>query len=158
MEEQVFIVKELLPIDRPNRNNRIYSRSCAEKIVKDFNDKKNVVFGEIESPGSNLDGLAIKLDRISHEIEEVFIEGDFLKAKIRVLGTPMGKIANQLHTSGVSLGFAMRGTGVVHPSGNINEYTMLTVDLTWHPSTLTEKSFVDQIEEIMDSMVKDGLI
>lgn len=156
--DDTFIIRDLLPIDRPNRNNRIYSRSCVEKIVEDFNDKKNVVFGEIESPGSNLDGLGINLDRISHEVEDVFIEGDFLKARIKVLGTPMGKIAKTLHTEGVNLGFAMRGTGEVHPSGYINEYNLITVDITGQPSTLTEKSFVDQIEEIVDSMEKDGLL
>ena len=156
-----FIVENLLPIDRPNRNNRIYSHSCAEKIVSDFNEKKKEggsVFGELDSPVSIVDALAINLDRISHSVEDVFIEDAFLKARIKISNTPMGNILNTLHSHGVNLGFAMRGYGEVHESGHINNYNLITVDVTGQPSTITKSNLANQIEQIMYSMEKDGLL
>lgn len=137
-----FITMDLLPINRPNKNNRIYSPSCVDKIVSDFHTRKETngfVFGELDPPSSNTEALKIHLDRISHQVEDIFIEGNFLKAKIKISPTPMGNILKELHSAGVSIGLAMRGFGEVHDSGHINNYNFITVDITVNPNTITEK-------------------
>ena len=156
-----FIVQEILPIDTPNRNGRVYSRSCVEKMITDFNDRKrpeHPLFGELDQPAAPADASKINLDRVSHTVEELYIDGDLLMGKVKILGTPFGKILETLNKEVPDhLSLQLRGIGSLHAETKyVNEYHMVTVDVGAMGSP--RKSSVAKIKQIMDSMEKDGLL
>jgi len=94
----------------PNKNGRVYpmetlsnetNRYITEKI------QKNRAYGELGHP----QGPQINLDRISHIIENLKIEGKNVVGRARLTETPSGKIAQGLIESGGQLGMSSRGLG-----------------------------------------------
>lgn len=115
-----------------NRNNRVYPSSEIIRVVNEASmriKENNGIFGELDHPQS----LLINLDRISHVIEDLRMEGDNAIGRARILDTPMGKIAKTLIESGVRLGVSSRGTGAVN-EGTVCDYQFVTVDLVATPS------------------------
>ena len=122
---------KVITVDTPNHNGRVYPRAEMERAIDKFNDRlpEHPLFGEL-GYGPALDGTSISLDRVSHKVDKMFIEGDNVMAKITVMDTPMGNILKTLceeAPNAVMLG--PRGTGVVDEDGNVSEYTLITVDV-----------------------------
>ena len=119
--------------DVKNQNGRIYPKDEIHNAVKAINEKiKNgfSVLGEADHP----DDLNINLDRVSHVIESMDINGANGIGKLKILPTPMGNICKTLLESGVKLGVSSRGSGNVNESGKVNEFEIITVDIVANPS------------------------
>jgi len=119
--------------DVRNQNNRIYPKEEIHLAVKAINEKiKNgySVLGEADHP----DDLNINLDRVSHMITEMDIDGNNGIGKLKILPTPMGNICKTLLESGVKLGVSSRGSGNVNESGHVKEFEIITVDIVANPS------------------------
>lgn len=115
-----------------NRNNRIYPNAEITRVITEASGRikeNHGIFGELDHPQS----LIINLDRISHVIESLHMEGNNAIGRARILDTPMGKIARTLIESGVRLGVSSRGTGSVN-EGTVSEYQFVTVDIVATPS------------------------
>jgi hypothetical protein len=54
--------------------------------------------------------------------------------KLKLLPTPMGKIAESMLKSGVKLGVSSRGSGNVDNSGHVSDFEIVTVDIVAQPS------------------------
>ena len=96
--EGVFLQGEL-----KNRNNRVYPINILEREVNKYIEEhvyRDRAVGELGHP----DGPTINLDRVSHRIVSLRKEGNNFVGKARILGTPMGKIAQNLFDEGVRLG------------------------------------------------------
>jgi len=78
--------------------------------------------------------LTINLDRISHVITEINMNGTNAVGKAKLLSTPMGNIAKELVKSGVRLGVSSRGAGTVAESGGVQGFQFVTVDIVAQPS------------------------
>ena len=105
--EGVFLQGEL-----KNRNNRVYPINILEREVNKYIEEhvnRDRAVGELGHP----DGPTINLDRVSHRIVSLRKEGNNFVGKARILGTPMGKIAQNLLDEGVRLGVSSRGFGTV---------------------------------------------
>ena len=116
-----------------NRNGRVYPLSEISTAVKNASDRikeTNGIFGELDHPQS----LTINLDRISHVITELWMNGNNACGKAKLLNTPMGLIAKELVKSGVKLGVSSRGAGAVTESGGVNGFQFVTVDIVAQPS------------------------
>ena len=88
--EGVFLQGEL-----KNRNNRVYPINILEREVNKYIEEhvnRDRAVGELGHP----DGPTINLDRVSHRIVSLRKEGNNFVGKARILGTPMGKIAQNL--------------------------------------------------------------
>lgn len=116
-----------------NRNGRNYpineiSQACdtATRMIAE----NNGIFGELDHPQT----LNINLDRISHVIENLNMNGNNAIGKARLLETPCGKIAKELINSGVRMGVSSRGAGNVNESGEVSGFNFITVDLVCTPS------------------------
>lgn len=116
-----------------NRNGRVYpigeiskAVNSAQKAIKEHNG----IFGELDHPKS----LTINLDRISHVINEMRIDGNNAIGRAKLLGTPMGNIAKELVDSGVKIGVSSRGAGSVSESGEVSDFNFVTVDIVATPS------------------------
>ena len=97
-----------------NANERVYPVSEIETAVDTLNaqiKEGNSVLGEVDHP----DDLKINLDRVSHMISNMWMDGPNGYGKLKILPTPMGKLVQTMLESGVKLGVSSRG------SGNVND-------------------------------------
>ena len=133
-----------------NRNGRIYPMNVLEKEVQRYDEnyvQKNRAFGELGHP----QGPSINLDKISHRITSLRIEGNNIIGKAQISNTPMGKIAEGIISDGGVLGVSSRGMGSVKiNSKGINEvqndfYLATAADIVHDPSA--PDAFVNGIME-----------
>jgi hypothetical protein len=123
----------LMQADVKNRNNRIYPKKEIEKAVNTINERLRggeSILGELDHPQS----LTINLDRVSHVLTEAVMDGSNAIGKLKLVDTPMGKIAKELINSGVKLGVSSRGTGRVAEGGKVDDYHFATMDIVAQPS------------------------
>ncbi len=117
-----------------NANQRVYPVSEIEKAVSTITGQIKEgysVLGEVDHP----DDLKINIDRVSHDICEMWMDGPCGYGKLRILPTPMGKLVESLLTSGVKLGVSSRGSGNVNEgSGHVSDFEIITVDIVAQPS------------------------
>ena len=117
-----------------NANQRVYPVHEIEKAVVQINKQLkegNSVLGEVDHP----DDLKINLDRVSHMIESMWMDGPCGHGKLKILPTPMGKLVEAMITSGVKLGVSSRGSGEVNDSnGHVSGFEIITVDIVAQPS------------------------
>jgi hypothetical protein len=117
-----------------NANQRVYPVHEIEKAVNAINGQiheGHSVLGEVDHP----DDLKINLDRVSHMIEKMWMDGPAGFGKLKVLPTPMGKLVEAMLTSGVKLGVSSRGSGEVNEStGHVSGFEIITVDIVAQPS------------------------
>jgi hypothetical protein len=119
--------------DVRNQNNRIYTKEEIHNAVKAINEKIKSgysVLGEADHP----DDLNINLDRVSHIITEMDIDGANGIGKLKLLPTPMGNICKTLIESGCNLGVSSRGSGNVNDKGIVKDFEIITVDIVANPS------------------------
>jgi|TARA_Y100000114_G_C11710372_1_gene303132 hypothetical protein len=118
-----------------NANQRVYPVTEIGRAVETLNDQISggySVLGEVDHP----EGLNINLDRVSHMITEMWMDGPNGYGKLKVLPTPMGNLVKTMLESGVKLGVSSRGSGNVTEdgSGQVSDYEIITVDVVAQPS------------------------
>lgn len=86
--------------------------------------------GELNHP----DVLTINLDRVSHLITEIRMDGNNAVGKMKLLNTPCGKVAQELINGGMRLGVSSRGTGNVNEAAIVSDFAFVTVDIVSQPS------------------------
>jgi hypothetical protein len=119
--------------DIRNQNQRVYSSEEIGRAVKTLNEQISggySVLGEADHPPD----LKINLDRVSHSIAKMWMDGPNGYGKLKILPTPMGKLVESLLTSGIKLGVSSRGSGEVDESGNVKGFEIITVDIVAQPS------------------------
>jgi hypothetical protein len=118
-----------------NANQRVYPVDEIERAVKTLNDQITggySVLGEVDHP----DDLKINLDRVSHMITEMWMDGPNGYGKFKILPTPMGQLVRTMLESGVKLGVSSRGSGNVNGdgTGRVSDFEIITVDVVAQPS------------------------
>ncbi len=117
-----------------NANQRVYPVDEIERAVKTLNDQIQngySVLGEVDHP----DDLKVNLDRVSHMITQMWMEGPNGYGKMKILPTPMGNLVRTMLESGVKLGVSSRGSGNVNDmNGQVSDFEIITVDVVAQPS------------------------
>lgn len=117
-----------------NANERIYpveEISNAVKTIKQQILEHGGVLGEVDHP----DDLKINLDRVSHTIVGIDMDGPNGFGKLKILPTPMGQLVSTMLESGVKLGVSSRGSGNVDDAtGKVSDFEIVTVDIVAQPS------------------------
>lgn len=117
-----------------NANQRVYPIHEISKAVDTINEQIKggySVLGEVDHP----DDLKINLDRVSHMITDMWMDGHCGFGKLKVLPTPMGNLVKTMLESGVKLGVSSRGSGNVNESsGQVSDFEIITVDVVAQPS------------------------
>lgn len=120
--------------DVQNANMRKYPKHEIARAVSNLNEqisKGYSVLGEVDHPTN----LRINLDRVSHMITEMWLDGAKGCGKMKILPTPMGNIVRTMLESGVKLGVSSRGSGDVNEtSGTVSNFDIVTVDIVAQPS------------------------
>lgn len=116
-----------------NHNQRVYPVNEIRSAVDQLNEclrRGESILGEADHP----EELNINLDRVSHMITEMYMDGANGIGKLKVLPTPMGNIVRTLLESGVKLGVSSRGSGNVTDNGEVSDFEIVTVDVVARPS------------------------
>jgi hypothetical protein len=119
--------------DKRNQNQRVYPINEISKAVKNIQERLDSglsVLGEADHP----DDLQVNLDRVSHMIEKMWMDGQDGYGRLKLLPTPMGNICKTLLENGVKLGVSSRGSGNVTEGGNVSDFEIQTVDIVANPS------------------------
>jgi len=119
--------------DIRNANQRVYSSREIDRAVKTLNEQISggySVLGEVDHPQD----LKINLDRVSHMITKMWMDGPNGYGKLKIIPTPMGQLVQTMLESGCKLGVSSRGSGEVDGSGNVQEFEIITVDIVAQPS------------------------
>lgn len=135
--------------DSLNQNNRSYPTDVlkreAENYKKVFITEKRAL-GELDHPESPVVNLA----NVSHNVLDLWWDGNNLMGKIEILSTPSGNIAKELLKAGIRLGISSRGMGSVKSIGEgkvevQDDYTIVCWDLVSNPST--QGAFMNPVNE-----------
>lgn len=145
--------------DTVNRNGRVYPRHILEGEVDRYN-KKYVIekraLGELNHPS----GPTVNLDKVSHLITDLRMEGKDVKGKAKLLETPCGLIAQSLIESGVKLGVSSRGMGSLKENRGFKEvqkdFMLSAVDIVADPSA--PNAFVNGIMEGVEWVWENGIL
>lgn len=117
-----------------NANQRIYPVDEIATAVKTLNDQIQngySVLGEVDHP----DDLKVNLERVSHMITDMWMDGPNGYGKMKILPTPMGNLIRTMLESGVKLGVSSRGSGNVDDrTGKVSDFEIITVDIVAQPS------------------------
>ena len=117
-----------------NANERVYPVQEISRAVESVNKQVHEgysVLGEVDHP----EDLKINLDRVSHCIDKMWMDGPAGYGKLRILPTPMGQLVKTMLDSGVKLGVSSRGSGNVNDgNGQVSDFEIVTVDIVAKPS------------------------
>lgn len=119
--------------DIRNANQRVYSSQEIGRAVKTLNEQIGggySVCGEVDHPAD----LKINLDRVSHIITKMWMDGPNGYGKLKLIPTPMGQLVQTMLEAGVKLGVSSRGSGEVDGDGNVQGFEIITVDIVAQPS------------------------
>ena len=121
-----------------NGNGRRYPREILEREVERYKDgpiRENRALGELDHPDSQI----INLKNVSHNIKNIWWDGNDVMGKIEILPTPSGNILTQLFKNGITVGVSSRGMGSLKPIGETQEvqddFELLCWDFVSTPST-----------------------
>ena len=122
-----------------NGNGRYYPREILQREVKNYKDgpvKENRALGELDHPDSSV----INLKNVSHNIKDIYFEGDDVMGLVEILPTPSGNILKELFKNGITVGISSRGMGSLKPGQNgvqevQDDFELLCFDFVSTPST-----------------------
>ena len=142
-----------------NRNGRIYPKPIMEKALGRYIDtqvSKGRAVGELNHP----EGPTVNLDRVSHKIESLEMDGDNVVGKASILETPMGQVVKGLLDGKVNFGVSPSGMGSLKQNGNTmvvnDDYLLNAIDIVQDPSA--PSAFVNGIMEGVEWVWNNGII
>ena len=130
-----------------NGNGRYYSKDLWEREINKYKVlvDENRAMGELDHPDSTI----INLQNVSHNISEMWWDGDNVMGKIEILPTPNGNILKALVESGITVGVSSRGMGSLEQKGELMEvqddFELLCWDFVSTPSN--PDSFMHLVRE-----------
>lgn len=146
--QDLYLKGIMMQAELKNGNGRVYPLAEISKAVEEANRRiadGYSIMGELNHP----DTLSINLDRVSHVITEVSMDGNNAMGKMKLVNTPCGNIAKALIEGGVRLGVSSRGTGNVNESGGVSDFSFVTVDIVSQPSA--PNAYPDAVMEALGS-------
>ena len=159
-EKQYHIDGIFMQAEQKNRNGRVYPSKVLMNEVKKYNNdyvRSKRAMGELGHP----DGPQLNLERVSHLIKELRIDGNDVYGKAKILDTPYGKIVKNLISEGVKIGVSSRGMGSLKQnSSGVNEvqddFSLSAVDIVADPSA--PNAFVEGIMEGKEWVWENGIL
>jgi len=152
-KKNYFLKGPFLEANRVNRNGRKYMSETLEREVKEFYDQKiktHRSLGELDHPPEP----TINLDRVSHIITDLSMDGDIGYGIAKLIDTPMGRIAKTLVDEDVLVGMSTRGVGSLDGDVVKDDYKLITVDIVADPSA--PSAFVEGVLENKNYIIGDS--
>lgn len=137
--------------EETNKNGRVYTIDTLQKETDRYvTEKVNTqrALGELNHPADP----AVNLERVSHMVTELNIDGNHIMGKAKVLDTPCGNIVRGLVDGGVKLGVSSRGVGSLTQKDDYQlvgeDFQLSAIDIVYDPSA--PKAFVEMVMESVD--------
>lgn len=133
-----------------NGNGRYYAKDLWEREIDKYmaSVKENRAMGELDHPESSV----INLKNVSHNIKDMWWDGDNVMGKIEILPTPSGNILKALIDSGITVGVSSRGMGSLQQRGEMlevqDDFELLCWDFVSTPSN--PGSYMQLVKEGLD--------
>ena len=160
-KKDYFIEGVFMQSNVKNKNGRIYPKNVIEREVSRYNKEfvsKNRAFGELGHP----DGPTINLERVSHMITNLEMDGENVRGKAKIMDTPYGKIVKNLMDEGATLGVSSRGMGSLKQGRDGSSevqgdfYLATAADIVADPSA--PDAFVNGVMESKEWVWDNGII
>jgi len=141
-----------------NGNGRYYAKDLWEREIDKYNTivKENRAVGELDHPESSV----INLKNVSHNIKDMWWDGDNVMGKIEILPTPSGNILKALIDSGVTVGVSSRGMGSLQERNGVlevqDDFELLCWDFVSTPSN--PGSYMQLVKEGIEVPSKDKYV
>jgi len=119
-----------------NGNGRYYPKELWEREIDRYMEsvKQNRALGELDHPESSV----INLKNVSHNITDMWWDGDEVYGKIEILPTPSGNILKALIENNITVGVSSRGMGSLEDRGGVlevqDDFELLCWDFVSTPS------------------------
>jgi hypothetical protein len=119
-----------------NGNGRYYPRELWEREIDKYMEsvKENRALGELDHPESSV----INLKNVSHNITDMWWDGDQVMGKIEILPTPSGNILKALLENNITVGVSSRGMGSLEDRNGVlevqDDFELLCWDFVSTPS------------------------
>jgi hypothetical protein len=147
IEEPLVLYAVLQKCNVENRNGRVYTREILDREVRNYQKsiQENRALGESDHPESSI----ISIDRISHNITDIWWEGNTVLGKLEVLMSPGfinygiiscqgDQIANLIRKN-IMIGVSSRGVGSLEKKDGKNyvqdDFELICWDIVTSPST-----------------------
>jgi len=158
-QKTYYIKGVFMESDTKNRNGRVYPGSIMEKEIGRYNTdyvKQNRAMGELGHP----EGPTVNLERVSHIIKNLSVDGKQIIGEAKVMDTPYGKIVKNLIDEGAKLGVSSRGMGSLKEQDGVNvvqeDFMLAAVDVVADPSA--PNAFVNGIMEGKEWIWDNGVL
>ena len=141
-----------------NGNGRYYAKDLWEREIDKYmgSVKENRALGELDHPESSV----INLKNVSHNIKDMWWDGDNVMGKIEILPTPSGNILKALIDSGVTVGVSSRGMGSLQERNGVlevqDDFELLCWDFVSTPSN--PGSYMQLVKEGIEMPSKDKYV
>lgn len=168
IEEPLILYAVLQKCNVENRNGRIYPEEILKREAKKYEEaiRERRGIGVSDHPESSI----ITVDDVSHEVKEMWWDGNTLMGKIEIIMTPGfinygiasskgDRIANLLR-KGVRIGVSSRGVGSLEKKDGKNivqpDFDLICWDIVTQPSTPGSYIFKSEEEArpFMESTIK----
>ena len=133
-----------------NGNGRYYSKELWDREMQKYGEliKERRSMGELDHPDDSI----INLKNVSHNIKDMWWDGDNVMGKIEILPTPCGNILKALVGSGITVGVSSRVMGSLEDKEGIlevqDDFELLCWDFVSTPSN--PDSYMHLIKEGLD--------
>jgi hypothetical protein len=134
-----------------NGNRRVYPEDTLRREVDKYKAtyiKENRALGELDHPESPI----INLKNVSHNILDLWWEGNDVMGKIEILPTPSGNILKALLIAGITVGISSRAMGSVKQIGETvevqDDLELVCWDFVSTPST--QGAFMEIVNESLN--------
>ena len=136
-----------------NGNGRYYSKDLWEREINKYMScvKEKRALGELDHPESSI----INLKNVSHNIINIWWDGDNVIGKIEILPTPSGNILKALIDNNVTVGVSSRGMGSLKQIGETlevqDDFELLCWDFVSTPSN--PGSYMHLVKEGLENTI-----
>ena len=119
-----------------NGNGRYYPKELWDREIDKYMQsvKENRALGELDHPESSV----INLKNVSHNIKDMWWDGDRVMGKIEILPTPSGNILKALIENNITVGVSSRGMGSLEDRDGVlevqDDFELLCWDFVSTPS------------------------
>jgi len=141
-----------------NGNGRYYAKDLWEREIDKYNNlvKENRAVGELDHPESSV----INLKNVSHNIKDMWWNGDNVMGRIEILPTPSGNILKALIDNGITVGVSSRGMGSLQERNGVlevqDDFELLCWDFVSTPSN--PGSYMSLVKEGIEFASKDKYV
>lgn len=104
-EEQVLktLAIPVIKIGSPNSVGNVYTLNSVKDIFENFDEKKERIYGSLMKNDDGIGAKKLALKDVTHYIDALVLEDDFVVAITKFMNTPQAKIAREMLDNGLAM-------------------------------------------------------